>query len=83
MGIGKKPREHFGWLWLKRELKLERQICLSCVLVKKLNGILILENMTMLFNDRLKKAQKKEKEIKRKIKEERMEKRKRRKKMVK
>ena len=62
---------------------MERQICLSCVLVKKLNGILILENMTMLFNDRLKKAQKKEKEIKRKIKEERMEKRKRRKKMVK
>lgn len=64
----------------------DKSVCHD-VLVKKLNGILILENMTMLFNDRLKKAQKKEKEIKRKIKEKgmekRMEKRKRRKKMVK
>lgn len=47
------------------------------VLVKKSNGILILEIMTMLFNDRRKPPPpKKEKEIKRKIKEERMEKRK-------
>lgn len=38
----------------------DKSVCHD-VLVKKLNGILILENMTMLFNDRLKKAQKKEK----------------------
>lgn len=61
----------------------DKSVCHD-VLVKKLNGILILENMTMLFNDPWKKAQrkvqKKEKEIKRKIKEERMQKRKREKK---
>lgn len=55
------------------------------VLVKKSNGILILEIMTMLFNDRRKPPpQKRERKIKRKnTKKKKNGKRKRRKKMVK